>query len=225
MSNISRVNLFLTLLLIVGLLSLFIQSMSLAKRQAFLEKRTDALEMKPVSINENNIPVAGQSGTLNTSDINTLIDQKLANSVKPSDPIVASQTPKPTQSPTPVTKKVISYVPIFGGSFSTTSTSWTDVTGSDFQLNIGDYGSNSYATFDTTVLVLGGSGEVGVRIFDITNGVTVTGSEVSGQGSSPTLVTSGKLVFFSGNNTYRIQIKSKTSSTVRFDSGRIKIVY
>ncbi len=142
----------------------------------------------------------------------------------------AMQTPAPTtvatsstQSQTQTTKKT-TYVP-FSGGFSTTSTDWVEVSGAQAYVDLkNNYSANAYVTFEAVIKAPGG-GAAYARLFDSTHGIAVDGSEVSTTSSSSTLVSSGKLNLWSGNNLYVVQVKSLNSSNVNFDSGRIKLVY
>lgn len=118
----------------------------------------------------------------------------------------------------------ITYIPLSGG--STQNTDWTDITGSTFTMSIGDYGTNASATWDANLRVDNASGATYARIFDKTHGIAVNGSEINVVSSSTsTDVFSSALQFWSGNNTYVIQLKSLNGSTAFLDSGRIRIAY
>lgn len=119
----------------------------------------------------------------------------------------------------------VSYIPI-SGPLNTTSTDWYDAPGTDFNLNIADYGKSAYTTWDVSLKVAHGNGTAYARLFDVTHGIAVIGSEVSlSNNSTLTQVSSGRLNFWSGNNLYRVQIKSLNSFEVTFGSGRVKINY
>ena len=132
-------------------------------------------------------------------------------------------TPLPKSSSTPAALR-ITYIPLTGG--STTATDWTNISGSQFTLNITDYGSRAYAIWDANLRVDNSNGTTFARLFDTTHGIAINGSEIKITNiSSSTNVTSGSLSFWQGNNTYVVQIKSLNSSTAYLDSGRIKINY
>lgn len=150
-------------------------------------------------------------------------------SALPSSSPTASPTPTPLASPRVVSTNApsptrITYIPLTGG--SSQSTSWVDIAGSNFTLNIGDYGKNAYATWDANVRVDNANGTTFVRLFDKTHSIAVNGSEISiANTSTSTDVTSGSLSFWQGNNSYVVQIKSLNGYTAFMDSGRIKINY
>lgn len=138
-------------------------------------------------------------------------------------PTSASKTMPQTYS-TPVPGKTTTYIP-FTSSLSTTSTDWVDVSGDEAYVDLkNNYSASAYVTFEASMRANGG-GEVFARLFDSTHGIAVSGSEISTSSTSSTLVSSGQLNLWSGNNLYKVQIKSLNSFNVTFDSGRIKLVY
>lgn len=216
---LSRTNFFLSILLLFGIVALFVQTLKITRALDYNSRRIDELEKKPATLIEPATITQSPGSAVNITSLTDYIDQTLAT---------LSGKPKPAATPKPVlstNKQTLTYVPIFGGSFQTSSSTWVDVPGSDFQLNPVDYSSGSYMTFEALTWVIGGSGQVELRILDTNRGVIVPGSEVSLNASSSTLLTSGRLTFLLGNSTFRVQIKSQTSSPVQFDFGRIKIVY
>src|SRR5260221_6740808 len=155
----------------------------------------------------------------------TTVNQIPSPSVLPTSTNSPTPTPKIiviTPSPQAITK--ITYVPLSGG--STQNTDWTNINSSQFTLNISDYGTKAYVTWDANLRVNNANGTTFVRLFDTTHSIAVNGSEISISDTSlSTDVISGALSFWAGNNTYLVQIKSLNSSTAFMDSGRIKISY
>jgi len=146
--------------------------------------------------------------------------------------LTSTFTPTPSIAPTPKIivqtqvsqQKVTSYVP-FSNSFTTTNTDWTDAPGNQAYIDLkNNYSINAYVTFEASIRTISG-GEVRVRLLDSTHGTAVDGSEISTTSTTSTLVSSGRLNLWSGNNLYKVQVKSLDSSNVAFDSGKIKIVY
>ncbi len=217
--NLSKVNLILVVLLASGSLFLFLNLVKLQQNVSFNDKRIDALETRPLQtvVQNTSFPEAGESGRV------------VQVFVTPVPTPVVSTTASPKASATPTTaphSTQVTYLPIYGGNAQTTSTSWVDVVGSDFQLKASDYGNSAYFTWEALGYLVGGSGQVKFRLYDTTNNVAVSGSEISlTDVKAPTLTLSGRMNFFSGNNTYRVQFLSLTSSTAEFDFGRVKVVY
>lgn len=69
-----------------------------------------------------------------------------------------------------------------------------------------------------------GSGRAYVRLYDSTNGIGVQGSEVSTQVGMDTVVESGLVSFWQGKNLIRVQVKSLTTESAVYNSGRLRIV-
>lgn len=181
-----------------------------------------------VSTQTNYLP--GGCDELCKAQIEAELQSKLNNSYLSNSP-----SPLPSSSPTAqvVQKsgtsasqtKTTTYIP-FSGPFSTTNTDWTNVPGAEAYVDLkNNYNVNAYVTFEASIRANGG-GEVHARLFDSTHSIAVDGSEVSTTVSgASTLVSSGKLNLWSGNNLYAVQIKSLNSFNVTFDSARIKLVY
>lgn len=138
---------------------------------------------------------------------------------------VSVQAPAAVEAPIGAKEKT-AYLPLVGP-ITTTSTAWVDAPGTDFYLDlVNDYTKNAYVTWEASLKVANANGQAFVRLFDVTHGIAVMGSELSTvNNASLQLTSSGKLNLWSGNNLYRVQIKSLNSFEVTFGNGRIKIVY
>lgn len=140
---------------------------------------------------------------------------------------------KATPGPTPVTKIVYQTAPktkvrttsylTVPGSGSTTNTDWTNVTGSEFYFNPADYPGLVSVYFEANMKLFNGSGLAYVRLFDVTHGIGVQGSEVNTRSSTDTVVESGQVSFWAGRNLIRVQVKSQTTEETVFNSGRLRI--
>lgn len=135
----------------------------------------------------------------------------------------AKLTPKPV-SKTTATKQT-TYIPI-STSFSTQSTDWKDVPGSEVYIDLAnDFSNDAYVTWEASLSIANASGTADARLFDKTHGIAVQASLVSVSSSDVTQVKSGQIYPWSGNNQYIVQIKSLNSNLATFSSGRIKVVY
>ena len=165
-----------------------------------------------------------------------VINQYTSVNQIPAASILPSAIPSPSGSPASSVTKTqiiyqqapsqtqITYIPLSGG--NTQNTDWTNVSGTQFNLNISDYGAKAYAVWDANLRVNNANGTTYARIFDITHSIAVNGSEINiSNTSSSTDVISSSLSFWQGNNTYVVQLKSLNGSTAFMDSGRIKITY
>lgn len=111
------------------------------------------------------------------------------------------------------------------GTFTTTSTTWVDVPGTETTFDIGTYGKSPTSTWQASLKVAHGNGQAFARIYDSTHGIAVTGSEISTTNNADFKnVLSGNLGLWAGNNTYKVQIKSLNSFEVTYTGGKIKIV-
>lgn len=164
------------------------------------------------------------SNAVNYDQINAYIDQKIGQ-LETTQEQQVFQTPAPTSKPAiATTAKQITFIPI-SNSGSTTETDWVDVAGSDFYIALQDYPNASSVTFEATIKIANASGYGYARLFDVTHGFAVSGSEVSTASADYSVVSSGNLNLWSGNNLYRVQVKSQTSQQASFASGRVKIIY
>ncbi len=125
----------------------------------------------------------------------------------------------------PVTKKskTVNYIPI-SGTGSTTENKWVDIAGTDFYFNPADYTGLKESYFEANIKLFNGNGAVFTRLFDVTAGVEVWGSEIQSSSQTAVSVTSPKLTLRDGNHLYRVQIKSLTADTAIYNSGRVKLV-
>lgn len=130
-------------------------------------------------------------------------------------------TPVPT-----AIKTQIAYIPI-SGTVTTTSSSWYDAPNTDFYLDIEKNYSKSYtANWNASLKVAHSNGTAYARLFDVTHGIAVNGSEVSlTNNSNLTQVFSNNISFWAGNNLYRVQFKSLNTFEITFGGGQVKIVY
>ena len=140
----------------------------------------------------------------------------------------------PQASPTPAIKIIYQTVPkakvrsttyvTLAGSGSTTNRDWVNVAGSDFYFNPADYPGLVSVYFEANMKLMTGSGRAYVRLYDSTNGIGVQGSEVSTQVGMDTVVESGLVSFWQGKNLIRVQVKSLTTESAVYNSGRLRIV-
>lgn len=203
--------------MIVSVVAITVLTFKIATDMTLLTRRVDALESRPMTATVSTYtppPEAGASGLI-----------KPTPTITPTASGVPTVSPAPTATSNPATTRQTTYIPLQGVT-TTTLTEWVDASGTDSFLDVSvEYGKNAYISWEANVSVQAGSGEARVRLFDVTHGVAVPGSEISGTSGTPSLIQSGKVTLLSGNNRYRVQLQSKTSTSVTFHSGRIKIVY
>jgi len=154
-------------------------------------------------------------------DCLSLIDDKVAEEVAKITP-VTQQVSAPTPAPGEETPK-ITYLPL-GGSSSSSATDWTDISGSEFYFDKGDYPNLSSVRWETSLGSFLGGNLVYVRLYDVTNKRAVDSSQLSTSSSTSKLLQSSNLSIWSGNNLYRIQAKSSSGNPLYIDSPRLKII-
>lgn len=108
-----------------------------------------------------------------------------------------------------------------------TSTDWIDVAGTDVSFDLAkDYTKNATVSWSASLKVADSNGQAFARLFDVTHGMAVDGSQISTTNNSDyQTATSGNLNLWSGKNTYRVQLKSLNSFVISYTGGRIKISY
>ncbi|MDP2664202.1 MAG: hypothetical protein Q8P08_02075 [bacterium] len=113
------------------------------------------------------------------------------------------------------------------GPFTSTATDWFDLSGVEAYIDLEkEYGKGASTAWEASLKVAHGNGQAFARLFDVTHGIAVSGSEISTTNNADSkLVTSGNLNLWAGRNLYRVQIKSLNSFEVTFGGGRIKIQY
>jgi hypothetical protein len=143
--------------------------------------------------------------------------------------VVEKTTETPTSTTTIITSPATAnttgtfYVPI-GGSGSTTNQTWTD-TSAEVIINWDNYpGDKVTVTWEGYVKLKDGNGLASARLYDVTHQVAVPGSELETSYWDFKYIASGPLTIWSGNVTYRVQIKSLTGYQAWYEGGKIKIV-
>ena len=115
------------------------------------------------------------------------------------------------------------YIPI-PGSGSLLAYQWTSLPGTEFYFNPSDFLSMTTAYFEANLKLLNGNGLAFLRLFDLTAGIEIWGSDVQTDSQASTVIVSLPLTFRSGNHLICVQAKSLTADTTVFNSGRLKII-
>lgn len=132
-----------------------------------------------------------------------------------------SSTTIPTRQP--VSSTVTSYITV-PGSGQLLSYTWTDLPGTEFYFDESEFPDLIRAYFEANMKLLNGNGRAFLRLFDVTHGVEIWGSEITTTSQQNTVVVSTPLTFRPGRNLIRVQAKSLTADTTVFTSGRLKLV-
>lgn len=149
---------------------------------------------------------------------------------------VASQSASTKVNPTPIStpksavvsaqKPQVSYIP-FGADYSTNSTSWVDAVANEVSFDLSqDYSKGAKASWEASLRVDNANGVAYARIFDVTHGIAVDGSEIAVTDKSDfQRISSGNINLWNGRNVYRVQIKSLNSSQIFYSGGKIRISF
>jgi hypothetical protein len=154
--------------------------------------------------------------------IDDLVSEKINNLPTPTPTVGPTATPAIQKIATQKTRNV-QYIPIPGNG-STLENKWTDLIGTEFYFSTNDYPNLTEAYFEANMRLINGNGLAYLRLFDVTAGIEVWGSEISTNSQNFTSVSSGKLTIREGTHLYRVQAKSLTADTTVFNSGKIKII-
>lgn len=163
------------------------------------------------------------------ADCQAIIDTKLAQAKNDLLKTFQSPTPQPkttTQTTTtsqPQPKEI--YISLGGGG-STTSTDWTDVSGSNIDLDFSRYPGAKGFYFQANLKSDAPDRTSFARLYDVNNKVGIQGSEINYTGLTSKLIESGPLTFhFTGKLTLIIQIHSLNGNLATVESPRIRVAY
>lgn len=203
-----KLKLILLVIFILNLLTLDVFLFLFWKKQNLIETKPVESQLCPSNCNE---------------IIDDLITQKINNLPTPEINQAISPTPIITKKTVVPKTKSTQYIPI-PGSGTTLENKWVDLLGTEFYISTNDYPNLIGAYFEANIKLLNGNGLAYLRLFDITAGIEVWGSEISTNSQSFTSVSSEKLTIRPGNHLYRVQAKSLTADTTIYNSGKIKII-
>jgi len=150
----------------------------------------------------------------------TYIEEQVSEAISSIPTKAVTPTPKATTTPS---ASKVSYITI-GSTGSTSSTSWADISGTDFYFDLGDYPSAKAVRWEVSLQSYLSSDPAYVRLYDVTNKRAIDGSELTTRSSSFEYLQSGNLTIWRGNNLYRIQAKGSSGNVVNFTSPRLKII-
>lgn len=146
-----------------------------------------------------------------------------ASALKPT----ATLTPTPlltlTPTPTPVQTKSVKefFVPLGVGSGS--SGDWTVIDGIGAKIDPSDYGNIKTVTFEVSARIPTGNQQIWIRLYNANTFQSISGSEVTLSGGTPTLLVSSPINLTLGNNLYQIQMQTQLKYTANIDMARIRI--
>lgn len=195
--------------------------------------RQTAQEKTSLQINEKANKLSSPSLTINNEAIDIQADQfvdffEVIKSATDSltlkvDELISKPSPK-TQ---PLTKTTVTqtvkelYIPL--GSGATNVTSWIDLPGVEAYVVPQNYGSISQMYFEAALRIPTGNGRAYARLINVTDNTSIFESEVSYEGSSGKLISSGNIPPQKSTKLYRVQLKSSLGAEVVLDNARIKL--
>lgn len=120
-------------------------------------------------------------------------------------------------------KAKIVYIPLINEG-TVSSSGWTDILPSEFYFNLADYPGAKEVRFEA--FLSSSNDDPGyARIYDVTNKRGVDFSDLLFNKSAFTRVESSKVVIWSGNNKYSVQMRSGNATKVQIKDAKLKIYY
>ncbi len=108
---------------------------------------------------------------------------------------------------------------------STVNSEWESLGGSEISFNKANYPGVKKMYFQANLGTSAEDRKAFARLFDVTHGIGVQGSDISSTATTPMQIKSNPLNFFSGDLVVRIQLKSLNGNTVSISNGRIILTY
>ncbi|OGM74644.1 hypothetical protein A2382_01660 [Candidatus Woesebacteria bacterium RIFOXYB1_FULL_38_16] len=227
-----KINLILTLVLTLGVSLLGYFFYQLRGQVTLLNNNTPAISKTSVPNTTTTTPPSGEDNNLSLSETNTFASKEslavlkdyLDQSLATFSASLSKKTTTTTQTSTPSTQT--SYISL-GDTYTTTSTSWVDVPGSEVYIDlVNDYSQKATVTWSASLKVAHSNGQAFARLYDATNKIALINSELTTiNNAAYSQVTSGNLALWRGKNLYKIQVKSLNSFETTVTGGRIKITY
>lgn len=111
---------------------------------------------------------------------------------------------------------------IFIGTGSTTERDWTTMTGATVTINKALYPRIKQVTFEASLSIVGG--EAQARVVNTTTGAILDTTTVAHNRSTAVWTRSPAFNFFTGSNTYAVQLRSTSGELARLEGSRFIIV-
>ena len=169
-----------------------------------------------------------QSSPSASVGLQTLIDSKIAQLREELTKTLQGQTTK-TQTKQTIQTSTSQPKEIFvglGAGGSTTQTSWTDVSGSSFDLDFSRYPGAKAFHFQGNLKSDASDRTSFARLHDANNKVGIQGSEIGYAGLTSKVIESGQLTFhFGGKITLVVQVHSLNGNLATVESPKIRVAY
>lgn len=135
------------------------------------------------------------------------------------------QTPPPplSQSPTQTTTKSPTiYIPLGSGG-STSDQNWLTIDTYEIGLDPANYPGYASMQFEVNMRLTQKVGTAYARLFNSSDNSAISSSEVSTTSDKFVLLTSSGFKLPSGSKTYKVQLKSSTSTEVQLQNARLRV--
>lgn len=191
-----------------------------------------SLKSKKVSTDSANLPVEEtENETFDSSSFSpdtqdqriSILKQQLTVLQKRVEQLELSGSKSTATTTTQSASKVSTYVFSLGKGGSTVKNDWTTVDNLDITIDPSDYSGYKSMQLEVEVKVKDGNGKVFARLFNSSDGTSVSQSEISSSAFDYTWVTSSTFNLSSGKKTFKIQLKSLTGYEAFVQSARIKV--
>lgn len=150
-----------------------------------------------------------------TQAIATLSSQKQSDTV--SKPAVMTTSP--------ISKKTGTVYWPLGGNIVTSQQDWSYTGGAEAFFNKNDFIAAKTITWEAFIKIKDNNGEANARLYDASNKVVISESEIRGGGDTFVLRSSIPLTLLEGNNLYQVQLRSSTGYEVYMEGARFKVEY
>jgi hypothetical protein len=138
--------------------------------------------------------------------------------------VTLTSTPIPTPTPTQSTQSQTShvyFVPLGTGFGS--GTDWTTISQLGATIDTADYGTIASVVFEASVRIPTGNQTVYVRLLNADTGQSLSGSDLTLSGGTPSILTSPAISLTSGSHLYQVQLKTQLGYTTYIDFARLRI--
>lgn len=132
-------------------------------------------------------------------------------------------TPSPTTVAASSSNAKSVYIPIGYGGSSTSSSDFESIGSQQITIDTADYPGYKQAVLEVNFKVTDGNGQGQARLFNSTDGLALSGSDISTSSGSFSTVSSSSFNLSSGSKAYTLQLKSLTGYQVDVQLARIRI--
>ena len=222
MTGQSRLPLFLK---VCGVIMLIVDLLILNYRVFFSDKKVENISSQTTSMVAPARFSPGETSPVTLEMVADIVKEATATISQKVDALSSEPVPSPLVITNTISTKFSQpremYIPLGTGSVS--NTDWTDLPGVEAYVAPDNYGTIKEMYFEASIRIPTGNGRVYARLKNVTDTVSLFESEVSNEGSTGELVSSGKLPLPQSTKLYRVQLKSTLGAQAVLDNARIKL--